>query len=329
MFENSNNFLPLLITGCAGVPGYNAFRFFASRYPPGQVIGIRATQTWKLKQDFIYPLDIEDESQMLRLFSEHRFQSILDCSGSCALKICEINPTHAEKINIAGLHSLLKARQCYAPDSRLIRLSSDLVFSGEKCGNYQETDPPDPVTVYGKTMATAEEILLEESPESLILRISLPMGESFNGHAGAIDWIENRFKKNRPATLYFDEIRTPTYTKDMELAYLYLLSSSLAGVFHFGGETCLSLYEIAQIINKVGGYPAELLKGCLRFEAGPLPPRAGNVAMNSQKLYTVFGKNPFRPWPHHSSFLPTHRDWHRERFSDEQGSRQWVIEHLY
>ena len=32
------------------------------------------------------------------------------------------------------------------------------------------------------------------------------------GHAGAIDWIQSRFKKGRPATLYFDEVRTPTYT---------------------------------------------------------------------------------------------------------------------
>ena len=38
------------------------------------------------------------------------------------------------------------------------------------------------------------------------------MGVSFSGHAGAIDWIASRFKKSRPATLYFDEIRTPTYT---------------------------------------------------------------------------------------------------------------------
>ena len=38
------------------------------------------------------------------------------------------------------------------------------------------------------------------------------MGVSFNGHAGAIDWIQSRFKHRRPATLYFDEVRTPTYT---------------------------------------------------------------------------------------------------------------------
>ena len=136
-----------------------------------------------------------------------------------------------------------------------MHLSIDLVFSGTRGGGHVEDDPTDPVTVYGKTMAEAEQILLRKidaekceqkvakqakqiaddvigpmsyRPSSLfatfcflsvqgylsaaILRISLPMGVSFNGHAGAIDWIQSRFKKGKPATLYYDEIRTPTYT---------------------------------------------------------------------------------------------------------------------
>ena len=146
-----------------------------------------------------------------------------------------------------------------------MHLSIDLVFSGTRGGGHIETDETDPVTVYGKTMAEAERILLGGQKEDLeqkvtketkggedknehgnqtvscitttsssssaslpsfpsvqnpfvpnpkpaILRISLPMGVSFNGHAGAIDWIQSRFKKQKPATLYYDEIRTPTYT---------------------------------------------------------------------------------------------------------------------
>ena len=61
-------------------------------------------------------------------------------------------------------------------------------------------------------MVEAQRLIDQAYPETCTLRISLPMGISFNGHAGAIDWIQSRFKKERPATLYFDEIRTPTYT---------------------------------------------------------------------------------------------------------------------
>jgi len=39
--------LPLLITGVAGVAGYNALTYFQQKYP-GQVIGIRQEDNWPL-----------------------------------------------------------------------------------------------------------------------------------------------------------------------------------------------------------------------------------------------------------------------------------------
>ena len=99
------------------------------------------------------------------------------------------------------------------------------------------------------------------------------MGISFNGHAGAIDWIQSRFKKSKPATLYFDEIRTPTYTDCLNELCEVVLASDLTGLYHAGGPRRLSLYNIAQIINRVGGYDPKLLLGCPRIEAGPIPPR--------------------------------------------------------
>ena len=103
------------------------------------------------------------------------------------------------------------------------------------------------------------------------------MGVSFNGHAGAIDWIQSRFKKHRPATLYYDELRTPTYTDCLNELCETALANSLAGLYHAGGPRGLSLYEVAQVINRVGGYDPALLHGCLRQQAGPIPPRAGDV----------------------------------------------------
>ena len=49
-------------------------------------------------------------------------------------------------------------------------------------------------------MVQAEQLFLARIPTAALLRISLPMGPSFNGHAGAIDWIQSRFRAGRPAT---------------------------------------------------------------------------------------------------------------------------------
>lgn len=319
--------LPLLITGIAGVAGYNALHYFRALYP-GQVFGIRQTDNWRLIGDGIEVCNAEDRDGLSQLFAKHQFQSVLNCAGNCALKKCELDPEMARRINVEAVEHLLAA--IGSRDLRIVHLSIDLVFSGANgAGGYREDHAPDPVTVYGKTMVDAEQLLFKQRPDAAILRISLPMGISFNGHAGAIDWIQSRFKQSKPATLYFDEVRTPTYTDCLNRVCEAMLASEARGLFHAGGPRALSLYQIAQIVNRVGGYDPDNLQGCPRIAAGPMPPRAGNVAMNSERLAETLGFLPFDPWPLHESHVPTHRDWHRERPSGEHGSAKLLADVLY
>jgi dTDP-4-dehydrorhamnose reductase len=318
--------LPLLITGLAGVAGYNAFQFLRARYGD-QVLAIRRSDYWPLSGPGIIPCDMDDRDAMRRLFDQHQFAAVLHCEGTCKLKSCELDPVMARRINVQSMEVLLDTIAGSAV--RLVHLSIDLVFSGTRGGNHFEHDEVDPVTIYGKTMVEAEQLISRERPDACLLRISLPMGVSFNGHAGAIDWIQSRFKKQKPATLYFDERRTPTYTDCLSPLLQDVLSRrALTGLFHAGGPRSLSLYEIAQVVNRVGGYRPEDLMGCLRIEAGPLPPRAGDVSMNSSRLASVLGYQPFDPWPYHEEFVPTHPDWHRDR-SGEPGSPELLAEILY
>jgi dTDP-4-dehydrorhamnose reductase len=318
--------LPLLVTGVAGVAGYNALEYFQNKFP-GQVIGIRQRNNWRLSGRDIAACDAEDRTGLAQLFEKHSFSSVLDCAGNCALKACEVDPALAWRINVDGVRNLLA--QVVPRGIRLVHLSIDLVFSGKGQGNHVEEDPTDPVTVYGKTMVAAEELIAQQMPNACSLRISLPMGVSFNGHAGAIDWIQSRFKKSKPATLYFDEVRTPTYTDCLNRLCEAVLAGDLTGLYHAGGPRALSLYNIAQIVNRVGGYDPRHLMGCPRRDAGPLPPRAGDVSMDSSKLVRALGYQPFHAWPYDESLVPTHADWHFERSADRPGSKKWLAEVLY
>lgn len=317
--------LPLLITGVAGVAGYNALAYFSERYP-GRVVGIRQADNWPLRGPNIVACDAEDRRGLVALFDQWEFRSVLDCAGNCALRACELDSRLAWRTNVEGLINL--ASIVAERDVRLVHTSIDLVFGGRDGGGYCEDDPRDPVTVYGKTMTAAEAVLADWLPEACVLRISLPMGVSFNGHAGAIDWIQSRFKKGRPATLYFDEVRTPTYTDCLNRLFDRLLASDLSGVYHAGGPRRLSLFEIAQVVNRVGGYDPALLMGCLRHEAGPVPPRAGNVSLDSSRLAAALGYEPFSAWPYDDVLVPTDRKWH-ERRDGERGSVELVERVLY
>jgi dTDP-4-dehydrorhamnose reductase len=324
--RNIEHRLPLLVTGITGVAGFNAFRHFVYKYP-GHVIGLRSRQSWQLVGDGVVPLDAEDRRGLRDLFQAYRFRSVLNCTGNCALKSCELDPAMAHQLNVASADAIVDCATTHA--SRLVHLSSDLVFSGAGAGDYVETDPVDPVTVYGKTMVEAERTIQERDPASAILRISLPMGRSFNRHAGAIDWIQSRFRHGRPATLFFDEIRSCTYTDDLNRVFARFLAGNESGLFHLGGPRPVSLYQIAQIVNRVGGYDPALLKGCLRAAAGPMPPRAGNVSMSSGRLIALLGRSPFEAWPVGADLFPTEPLWHYQRAADDSGSFKRIVERLY
>jgi len=320
-YRNLTPRLPLLITGVSGVAGWNALPYFLRRFP-GRVIGIRPTATWQLVADGVVALDTEDRAGLHALFEKHRFGSVLNCTGNCALKSCELDPAMARRTNVDSAANIAEAARRFG--ARLVHLSSDLVYSGKGAGGYVETDPVDPVTVYGRTMAQGERAVGEIDPTATILRISLPMGPSFNRHAGAIDWIQSRFRHGRPATLYFDEVRSCTYTDDLNRVFARFLAGDQAGLFHCGGPRPITLYQIAQVVNRVGGYDPALLRGCPRIEAGLVPPRAGNVSMDSGKLSAALGGEPFRPWPVREDLWPTDREWHYRRPPGEEGGPAWL-----
>lgn len=327
MNEVSKGPFPLLVTGLAGVAGYNAFHHFR-RWGGDSVRGVRRADNWPLRGPGIVGCDLHDRDRLEQLFKEHRFAAVLNTEGTCALKSCELDPLMAWRVNVLGVQNLLEVLSQQPHPVRLVHLSIDLVYSGTGQGDHREEDPTDPVTVYGKTMVQTERLVLDAMPDACVLRISLPMGVSFNGHAGAIDWIQSRFKQGKPATLYYDEIRTPTYTDCLNEVLTRTLNEPINGLYHAGGPLRMSLYQIAQIVNRVGGYPPELLQGCFRQEAGPMPPRAGNVSLNSSKLADTLGHSPFAAWPAWESLRPDGPEWHCRR-DGFRGSPQMLAQVLY
>jgi dTDP-4-dehydrorhamnose reductase len=316
---------PLLVVGLPGIPGYNSFFFFKKLFP-GQVTGIvppNALDQFMAKvgeeTQGLITLDPEKLEELEILFSGTPFRTVIDASGWCALKPCELDPALGRRLNIdIGMNIARLAKKAGA---RLIRLSTDLVFDGlpyTRDGEIQEGDyledwPVSPLTMYGKFMAESESLILAEYPDAAIMRIALPMGPSPNGHAGAIDWIESRFRKGRPATLYFDEVRSNLYVQDLNRVMEQFIQNDAHGIYHVGGPRPLSLFQIAQVINKLGNYPPDLLMGCLRAATGPMPPRAGNVTMNTDKLVSLLGTDSVRPWPLRPSQVPSGLEWHRDR----------------
>ena len=85
------------------------------------------------------------------------------------------------EVNALFPHQL--ARVSAAAGARMVHLSTDCVFSGDK-GQYVESDRPDPVDLYGRSKLLGE---VSEAPNCLTLRTSI-IGLELGNRGGLVEW---------------------------------------------------------------------------------------------------------------------------------------------
>jgi len=147
--------------------------------------------------------------------------------------------TDFEATNTTGTRHVVRAAA--ACGARLIHISSDVIFDGEK-GNYVEDDPPSPITPYGRSKALAEEEVRASGAESVIVRTSLIYGWRPRV-ARQVRWIVEGVKSGQPVRLFTDELRCPIWVESLAAAVLELAGMDYTGVLHVAGAQPLSRYE--------------------------------------------------------------------------------------
>ncbi len=143
----------------------------------------------------------------------------------------------AWEVNVEGARNVARATR----DTRLVHISTDIVFGGLLGRPYLEDDPPSPVTEYGRSKAAAEEAVGSEHPEALIVRTSLIYG-------GAQPSKHEQAAHDATLTFYEDELRNPVHVADLVDALLELVATELAGPLHVAGADAVSRCEFARLI---------------------------------------------------------------------------------
>ena len=259
-----------------------------------EVFGIKPPKAKTPVGDNIFASCITDLESLTEIYEKVHPTHILHGAGVCDLDACEGDPERAHRLNVMGTQNILSLKK---PDQYFLYCSADLVFSGKNppAQGYDESANPDPVSVVGKTLRLAEQEVLKDENNGLI-RIGLPMGTSIQGKKGAVDWIEGRFKANKPATLFYDEYRSPIYLEEMGKLIADIFLEEPTGIYHAGGPKKASLYEMGEEILTYGDYDSSCLKGRYVHEQEVGPPRILDVSLNSTKAIELVGWEP-RPWP--------------------------------
>jgi dTDP-4-dehydrorhamnose reductase len=219
-------------------------------------------------------LDIRDEVAVARTLAEIRPAAVIHTAY-------RQEGADLWKTTAAGAGAVASAARRLG--ARLVHLSSDAVFDGERVGSYREDDPVNPITAYGQAKAAAERLVAEEHPGALIARTSLIYGGAeLSKHERLIlDAADGR------ATIAFfhDELRCPVMVTDLALALVELTPGDMAGPLHLGGADIVSRYEFAQLVARAHGRAPERLQSTLSAEHPP--PRPRNCALDSGRARSM------------------------------------------
>ncbi len=147
-------------------------------------------------------------------------------------------------VNVAGSANV--ARAAAAAGARLIHLSTDFVFDGDKDGAYREDDEPAPVTPYGESKLAAERAVAAEHPAALLVRTSLLYAGPQPGPHERL--VADAIAGTADVGFFTDELRCPIAVGDLAAALLELLDGDLRGPLHVAGSETVSRYRFAALV---------------------------------------------------------------------------------
>src|SRR6202040_368200 len=119
-------------------------------------------------------LDLASQTQIQDNLSPLQFDLLINCAAMTNVDLCEQEIEQAFAINAEGPQLL--ARICRDKNAKMIHLSTDYVFDGEKPEPYTESDVATPISVYGESKRTGEKLVLQTQDRHLVIRVSWVFG---------------------------------------------------------------------------------------------------------------------------------------------------------
>ena len=216
-----------------------------------------------LKQGFdnmVFPE--EDTANILDLeglniaFEKAQPAYVINCAAYTAVDKAEDELELARQVNRDGAANL--ARMCKTHAATLIHISTDFVFEGNIPKLLSETDPANPISVYGLTKLEGEAAIAAELQEFYVLRTSWLYSEHGNNF---VKTMLNLGSTRDQLKVIADQVGTPTYAMDLAQAIFNIIAADKKayGIYHFSNEGVTSWYDFAKAIFDISGMTTRVL----------------------------------------------------------------------
>lgn len=238
----------ILVLGASGMLGNAVLRYFNAQ-SEHEVVGIvRSAGSARLLPESLQDRialggDVDDVDALVRMFDRHRPTVVINCVGLVKQLGDAKDPLAAIPVNAVLPHRL--ARLCALAGSRLVHLSTDCVFTGNK-GMYREDDLPDAQDVYGRTKLLGE----VDYPHALTLRTSI-IGHELASHHSLVCWFLSQQGQARGfSQAIFSGLPTVEIARVIDKHVLD--RPELSGLYHLSAEP-IDKFSLLQFIAKIYG----------------------------------------------------------------------------
>ena len=263
----------ILIIGATGMLGKALLRESMGE----EVIGLGSAQA-----------DIRNPEQVERTISETKPDWIILAAAYTDVDGCELNPQLAAAVNTRGAVNVATAAARLP--AKMLFVSTDYVFDGKKASPYETGDPRNPINVYGKTKAEAEERISLILPECPIVRTSWLFGP---GGRCFPDTILRLAAARKQIDVVDDQRGCPTYTFDLAGSIIRLCRSGAQGIIHCTNEGECSWYEFAHEVIRQAGLDTKIKPTSSEKYVRPAErPRYSVLAASSLARWGI----GMRPW---------------------------------
>lgn len=225
-----------------------------------------------------HTLDLKQPDAVKRTLAEIGPDVVIHAAAIADIDRCEREPELARAMNVDLTRAV--ADSCVASGARLVYLSTDNVFDGER-GNYVEADPQSPINEYARTKAESEAIVAAISG-SIIARVALVMG--FGPLGGGNSFLERTIPMLRAGQTIVvppEEIRTPIDVITLGRALLELAAGSMAGTIHLAGSDALDRVTLTRRVAERFGYSPGLVQPRPPAQITGRAPRPRDVSLSN------------------------------------------------
>jgi dTDP-4-dehydrorhamnose reductase len=212
--------------------------------------------------------------------------AVIHCAALANVDACESDPAFSHQIN-AELPGNLAA-ECARRGVKLIHISTDAVFDGER-GGYSEDDPTNPLSVYARDKLDGERLVFEAYPEAVVTRVNL-FGWSASGDRSLAEFFFYNLEAGKPLKGFTDVTFCPILVNDLAGVFTDIFAKDLSGLYHLVSPVGMTKHAFGAAIAEKFGYDPARIEPVRVADFGLKAARSPNLTLDVSKLTNALGR---------------------------------------